>query len=106
MTINSKEKASEEASRGQNLTSEAIAERDGLLIPEQDESGYRILERPMGTKRKVKVILMGAGMASMNFFKKAEEEMENLDIVCYEKNHDVGGTVGRVNPRGGLGSTY
>lgn len=46
----------------------------------------------MGTKRKVKAILMGAGASSLNFFKKAEEEMENLDIVCYEKNNDIGGT--------------
>jgi cation diffusion facilitator CzcD-associated flavoprotein CzcO len=46
----------------------------------------------MGTKRKIKVILMGAGASSLNFFKKAEEEMDNLEIVCYEKNYDVGGT--------------
>ncbi|KAF2492990.1 FAD/NAD(P)-binding domain-containing protein [Lophium mytilinum] len=60
--------------------------------PETDQYGYRIREQPMGTKRRVKVILMGAGASSLNFFKRAEEEMENLDIVCYEKNHDIGGT--------------
>lgn len=60
--------------------------------PEADEHGYRILEQPMGTKRKVKVILMGAGASSLNFFKKAEEELEKVDIVCYEKNDDIGGT--------------
>jgi hypothetical protein len=60
--------------------------------PETDQYGYRIREQPMGTKRKIKVILMGAGASSLNFFKKAEEEMDNLDIVCYEKNHDIGGT--------------
>ena len=46
----------------------------------------------MGTKRKVKVILMGAGASTLNFLKKAEEEMEELDMTCYEKNHDIGGT--------------
>ncbi|KAF1957951.1 FAD/NAD(P)-binding domain-containing protein [Byssothecium circinans] len=60
--------------------------------PETDQHGYRIREQPMGTKKNVKVILMGAGASALNFFKKAEEEMENLDIVCYEKNGDVGGT--------------
>jgi len=65
---------------------------DGYAAPETDEHGYRILEQPMGTKRNVKVILMGAGASSLNFFKKAEEEMEHLDIVCYEKNRDIGGT--------------
>ncbi|KAI4713820.1 hypothetical protein J4E89_001268 [Alternaria sp. Ai002NY15] len=62
------------------------------LPPETDQHGYRINEQPMGTKRKVKVVLMGAGASTLNFLKKAEEEMENLEIVCYEKNHDVGGT--------------
>jgi cation diffusion facilitator CzcD-associated flavoprotein CzcO len=60
--------------------------------PEQDQYGYRIREQPMGTKRRIKVILMGAGASALNFFKKAEEEMQNLNIVCYEKNHDIGGT--------------
>ncbi len=69
-----------------------LAERDGWLIPEQDEHGYRIREEPFGTKRKVRVVLMGAAASTVNFLKKAEEQMENLDIVVYEKNHDVGGT--------------
>ncbi|CAK4032956.1 sterigmatocystin biosynthesis monooxygenase stcW [Lecanosticta acicola] len=68
------------------------AERDGYLIPEHDESGYRIREQPYGTKRQVKVILMGAGASTLNFLKKAEEQMTNLDITVYEKNHDIGGT--------------
>lgn len=74
-----------------NLADDNIKIRDQLAL-ETDQHGYRIKEQPMGTKRKVKVILMGAGASSLNFFKKAEEEMENLEIVCYEKNTDVGGT--------------
>jgi hypothetical protein len=66
--------------------------QDGQPPPETDENGYRIREEPYGTKRKLKVILMGAGASTLNFLKKAEEEMQNLDIVCYEKNSDVGGT--------------
>lgn len=60
--------------------------------PDTNEHGYRIKEQPMGTKKRVKVILMGAGASTMNFLKKGEEEMENLEIVCYEKNNDIGGT--------------
>lgn len=73
------------------LADDNVPVRD-QLPPETDQHGYRIKEQPMGTKRKVKVILMGAGASSLNFFKKAEEEMENLEIVCYEKNSDIGGT--------------
>ena len=68
------------------------AERDGYHIPEEDETGYRIREQPYGTKRKVRVVLMGAAASTANFLKKAEEQMENLDICVYEKNSDVGGT--------------
>lgn len=68
------------------------AERDGYLIPEEDSSGYRIREQPYGTKRKVRVVLMGAAASTVNFLTKAEEQMENLQICVYEKNRDVGGT--------------
>lgn len=74
-----------------NAADENIKIRD-QLPPETDQHGYRIKEQPMGTKKRVKAILMGAGASSLNFFKKAEEEMENFEIICYEKNHDVGGT--------------
>lgn len=68
------------------------AERDGGLIPETDASGYRIREQPYGTRRKIRVILMGAGASTLNFLKKAEEQMRDMEIVVYEKNADVGGT--------------
>lgn len=74
-----------------NLADENAKIRDEPA-PLEDEHGYRIREQPMGTKRKIKVILMGAGASSLNFFKKAEEEMTDLEIICYEKNHDIGGT--------------
>lgn len=67
-------------------------ERDGGLIPETDATGYRIREQPYGTKKTVRVVLMGAGASTLNFLKKAEEQMENVKITVYEKNHDVGGT--------------
>ncbi|KAK4544729.1 hypothetical protein LTR36_003978 [Oleoguttula mirabilis] len=68
------------------------AERDGAFIPETDATGYRIREEPYGTKRPIRVVLMGAGASTLNFLKKAEEQMQNLKITVYEKNHDVGGT--------------
>jgi hypothetical protein len=68
------------------------AERDGLHVPEADSTGYRIREEPFGTRRKVRVVLMGAGASTVNFLKKAEESMQNLEMTVYEKNHDIGGT--------------
>ena len=68
------------------------AERDGAHIPEADAAGYRIREEPFGTKRPVRVVVMGAGASALNFLKKAEEGMRNLSVRVYEKNGDVGGT--------------
>jgi hypothetical protein len=90
MTLDSA--ATNGATEATNGNQAETCEYDGAPAPETDEHGYRIREEPYGTKRKVKVILMGAGASSLNFFKKAEEEMQNLEIVCYEKNKDVGGT--------------
>jgi hypothetical protein len=69
-----------------------IEERDGLHIPQVDSTGYRIREEPFGTRRKLRVVLMGAGASTLNFLKKTEERMHNLDVTVYEKNHDIGGT--------------
>jgi hypothetical protein len=33
-----------------------------------------------------------ARASSMNFFEKAGEEMNNLELICHEKTHDIGGT--------------
>jgi len=70
----------------------STAERDGTNIPKYDDYGYSILEQPMGTKRSVRVILMGAGASTLNFLKKAEEQLQDVKITVYEKNPDIGGT--------------
>lgn len=41
----------------------------------------------------MRVIVIGAGISGMTFFKLAEEQLQDVDIVCYEKNADIGGTV-------------
>ena len=52
----------------------------------------KIREVPKGTRRKVKVIFMGFGFSGLNFQKEARELLEDVDIVFYEKNADLGGT--------------
>jgi NAD(P)-binding Rossmann-like domain len=51
-----------------------------------------IREENYGTKKKKRIAMLGAGISGINFFKFAEQKLENVEIVCYEKNHDVGGT--------------
>ncbi|KAI9820318.1 MAG: hypothetical protein M1827_005940 [Pycnora praestabilis] len=66
--------------------------RDDFHLPAVNENGYQIHEVPYGTKRKIRVVILGAGASAIDFFKNAEEKLENVDIQCYEKNHDIGGT--------------
>jgi hypothetical protein len=51
-----------------------------------------ILEQLCGTRKKLRIAMLGAGVSGINFFKRAEERLKNVEIVCYEKNSDVGGT--------------
>lgn len=56
------------------------------------EDDVPIIEHLMGTKKKLRVAILGAGLSGLNFMKRAEEKLKNVEIVCYEKNEDVGGT--------------
>lgn len=57
-----------------------------------NERGYQINEEPMGTKHPMKIVILGAGASGINFLKTAQDSLENVELVCYEKNKDVGGT--------------
>jgi hypothetical protein len=58
----------------------------------QNGGDVTIREENFGTKKRMRIAMLGAGISGINFFKFAEEKLENVDIVCYEKNGDVGGT--------------
>lgn len=60
--------------------------------PKQSEGGYQIKETPMGTKRSFKIVVLGAGASGINFTKISRERLQNVEVVCYEKNEEVGGT--------------
>lgn len=51
-----------------------------------------ILEQLCGSRKKLRIAMLGAGVSGINFFKRAEEKLKHVDIVCYEKNGEVGGT--------------
>ncbi|KIX09207.1 uncharacterized protein Z518_00286 [Rhinocladiella mackenziei CBS 650.93] len=53
---------------------------------------YQIRESPMGTRRKLKVIFLGMGCSGINFAHQLRQQMQDVELVIYEKNHDIGGT--------------
>jgi hypothetical protein len=56
------------------------------------EDDVPILEQLAGTRKRMRIAILGAGLSGLNFMKRAEERLKNVEIVCYEKNDDVGGT--------------
>ncbi|CAH0054232.1 unnamed protein product [Clonostachys solani] len=46
----------------------------------------------MGTRRPLKIIVLGAGASGINFTKTAQDKLQNVEVLCYEKNNEIGGT--------------
>lgn len=54
-----------------------------------------VLENPLFTPRKLRVVCIGAGYSGLMLAHKIkwEQKLDDfLDLTIYEKNHDVGGT--------------
>ena len=46
-----------------------------------------------GTRRKLRIGILGAGISCINFLHFAEERLRDVEYVVYDKNEDVGGVV-------------
>jgi hypothetical protein len=60
--------------------------------PRENEQGYRIQEQLCGTERPLRVIHAGAGASGICLAKFLPEQLRNVELVCYDKNPDIGGT--------------
>lgn len=60
--------------------------------PTTDKNGYKINEVPSGTRRKLRIICVGAGASGINLAKFAQDHLKDIELVIYEKNPDVSGT--------------
>ncbi|KAI1630479.1 cyclohexanone monooxygenase [Exophiala viscosa] len=59
---------------------------------EEADTGYKITEERLGTPRRLRVVMVGAGASGLNMARHMELHMENYELMIYEKNADVGGT--------------
>lgn len=57
-----------------------------------EEQSYVVTEAPLGTRRHIRVIMVGASASGLNLARHMELHMDNFELVVYEKNADVGGT--------------
>ncbi|KAJ5783021.1 cyclohexanone monooxygenase [Penicillium paradoxum] len=57
-----------------------------------NDASYTIQEEPLGTPRKLRVVMVGAGASGINIARHMELQMQNYELQMYDKNEDVGGT--------------
>ncbi|KAF2772117.1 DUF699-domain-containing protein [Teratosphaeria nubilosa] len=61
-------------------------------IPDwQGRPDVKIRDEFFGTRRKLRIGVLGAGISCLNFLHFAEERLQDVEMVVYEKNEDVGG---------------
>ncbi|KAI0151390.1 hypothetical protein BJ166DRAFT_486103 [Pestalotiopsis sp. NC0098] len=53
---------------------------------------YTVQDVPLGTARKVRIIIIGAGASGLNAIRTFREHLTNFESIVYEKNPSVGGT--------------
>lgn len=68
-------------------------------IPETDaaaalDPAYTLKEEPIGTRRPIRVVCMGAGYSGLMMAIMFSQQMQgkNAELVIYERNEDLGGT--------------
>ena len=66
------------------------ADPDGT--PSWTKQDYTVLESPSRASRRLKVITIGAGASALNFAHEVSTSDLDIDLVCYEKNPEIGGT--------------
>ncbi|KAG4253045.1 hypothetical protein FPRO03_14247 [Fusarium proliferatum] len=58
----------------------------------QSQAPYIIEEHPLNEPRPIRVIVVGAGAAGINFAYATQKYLRNVSLVIYEKNAAIGGT--------------
>ncbi|WRT66381.1 uncharacterized protein IL334_003336 [Kwoniella shivajii] len=56
------------------------------------DGSYKVLNQPLGMRRKLRVVCVGAGASGINMAYKIQSHMKDVEFVTYDKNQDVGGT--------------
>lgn len=55
-------------------------------------TSYKVIEEPSRIGRKIRIIVIGAGASALNLAHDVSNSKLDLELVCYEKNPEIGGT--------------
>jgi hypothetical protein len=53
---------------------------------------YQVSDQPLGTIKPMRIICIGAGASGINMAYQTKNYLEQVELVCYEKNPEIGGT--------------
>ncbi|KAI5475877.1 hypothetical protein MNV49_000759 [Pseudohyphozyma bogoriensis] len=53
---------------------------------------YKMIDQPLGQRRHLKVIYLGGGASAINFAHRVTTKLQDVELVCYEKNPELTGT--------------
>jgi cation diffusion facilitator CzcD-associated flavoprotein CzcO len=65
---------------------------NGRPTADTDPYAYTLPSHPLDQRRRLRVAVMGAGFSGLYMTVLAEKVFQNIDLVVYEKNPDLGGT--------------
>ncbi|KAJ5734905.1 uncharacterized protein N7483_000030 [Penicillium malachiteum] len=67
----------------------AVDESDG-----EDSIAYTVTEQPIGTRRPLRLVCLGAGYSGLmiGIMFNEQRKDKNAELVIYERNSDLGGT--------------
>ncbi|KAK1676414.1 hypothetical protein BDP55DRAFT_550601 [Colletotrichum godetiae] len=73
-----------------------ISNHLALRNPQTPDTGpadpYAVIEQPLGTAKKVRIITIGSGASGLNMIRTFRKQLTNFEHTVYEKNPEVGGT--------------
>lgn len=55
-------------------------------------TSYEILDQPSRSTRRLRVVTIGAGASAINFAHDVDTSSLDIDLTCYDKNPEIGGT--------------
>ncbi|RAH79614.1 dimethylaniline monooxygenase [Aspergillus japonicus CBS 114.51] len=58
----------------------------------QSRESYEIIDEPSRSRRKIRIIVIGAGASALNFAHDIDQSTLDIELVLYEKNPEIGGT--------------
>ncbi|KAJ3541904.1 hypothetical protein NM208_g4383 [Fusarium decemcellulare] len=80
------------AQRLDKLANHLSSSRLDASVSSDNASAYRVSESPLGSRRHLRIVGIGAGMSGINMIRTLRLHLTDYEHIVYEKNPKIGGT--------------